>query len=66
MVDGLEKLNEMDQKLFDLFRTNYRAANPESEIEFLSAKRESGFLRVDMLKNGRKTYQEVFSSTTWG
>ena len=67
MVDGVEKLNETDQTLFNLFCTNYRAANDsETEIQFLSVQREENYLRVDMLKNGRRTWQQVFSSTTWG
>lgn len=67
MINGFDKLIESDQKLFNSFCDNYRAANSfDIEIVFISVKRETNYLRVDLTKNGRKTYQEVFDSTTWG
>lgn len=64
---GYKKLTESDKKLFDAFCGNYRAAQDSAtEIKFLAVKRAENCLRVDLQKNERRTYQEVFTSTTWG
>lgn len=67
MIRGYEKLSESDKALFNSFCENYRRANgSDVEIQFTTARRESNYLRVDLTKNGRKTWQQVLSSTTWG
>lgn len=67
MTRGFEKLTDADKKMFESFCANYRAAQDgQTEVEFLAVQRKSGCLRVDLTKNGRKTYQEIFTSTTWG
>lgn len=67
MIKGYNALTDPDKKIFDSFCNHYRQANSSDiEIEFLSVKREENYLRVDLLKNGRRTWQQVFSGTTWG
>lgn len=67
MIKGYKNLSESDKALFNAFCKNYKAANStEVEIIFTVVKRQQHCLRVDMTKNNRKTYQEVFSPTSWG
>lgn len=67
MIKGYKNLSESDKQLFTVFCENYKAANSSDvEIEFITVKREKDYLRVDLLRNGRKTWQQVFSPTSWG
>ena len=66
MVKGYSLLSDSDKKLFDSFCNNYCRTNGSVEIAFLSVRREKNYLRVDLLRNGRKTWQQVFNSTNWG
>ena len=67
MIKGYKNLSESDKALFNAFCANYIAANgSDIEIVFTSVKRQKHCLRVDMLKNNRATYQEVFSEKSWG
>ena len=67
MIKGYKNLTEQDKALFTAFCENYKAAN-SSDIEFVftAVKRQQHCLRVDMTKNNRKTYQEVFNEKSWG
>lgn len=67
MIKGYDKLSSDDKQLFTAFCENYKAANSSDvEIVFIAVKRQQHCLRVDMTKNERKTYQEVFSENSWG
>lgn len=67
MIKGYERLSESDKVLFDGFCENYRRANSsEIEIQFTAVRREKDYMRVDLTKNGRKTWQQVFTLTSWG
>ena len=67
MIRGYDNLSDSDKALFNAFSEVYRRANgSDVDIQFTAVRRESNYLRVDMIKNGRKTWQQVLSSTTWG
>ena len=67
MIRGYENLSASDKALFNSFCEAYRRANgSDVDIQFTTVRRESNYLRVDLTKNGRKTWQQVLSSTTWG
>lgn len=66
-VAGYDTLSDEDKQLFDEFKQNYIATNgSDIKIEFVAVKRQQNHLRVDLKRNERATYQEVFSPTSWG
>ena len=62
----MRKLTDNEQQAYDNFRGLFSKANPDTEIKFVSAKREKDYLRVTVLRNGAEDWYHVIDGgRTW-
>ena len=65
MRDTVGMLNDIEKVMVNNFVVEFRRVNADSEVIFVSAKREKDYLKVTITRNGTEDWYHVISNGTW-